>query len=1327
VPNSVRLFSYLLLLLVSAPVFSSINAKGTLIEQQSPNYGFSISPFGADIDYVLLNGQPFRILGFNYLPSDAPWKSLTEYNWSRVRFELTLGRELGANTVRVFIDYEYAVNNPNYSKDIFTHYHVDKEYLNAFKRLLSICSELGYKVIVTLDPGYWEHYKPQNRWVVMRFLEEFVPQFSNDKTIIAWDLMNEPDVNWRMPGAPSIEEHLELLKSMALKIRELDRLHLITIGWWRPENAGHLVDYVDFISFHYYGVNVTQDWDDVHDVGGLVKVVRELRKYGKPLVLGEFGWPVVPEQGWDESFQAKIYDFVLHHMLEYESIAGVLFWTLTDFNPAEVASHGKDPAEAHFGVYTVGYAPRFSVEIIRRYFNKEPIKRLQQMGYDLIEIYYDSLKKPAGESRLLGLGVDYIAFTDDRGRVIDIIDVGKPEYRKYLGYGWFAEEQYPGGDFCWAGGRLFSSELHYKIPVGTRKILISGWVADTNIIVKILINKVKVFEGKVKLGEGRPLLIHYSVLTEHIVETDSALIYKTNTTLLAFNKRRGELEALVNLATGQELKLHPDRYPSPWLVWLRSREEPFIYLGIGEDTKFTYTIDRAGNSLILKWATPFWWPDDRKTHTLNVNLRVRMDTASMGVRINGSAYSDVGGLVSFFLPFIDSITGIGSRELEDFVTFPLSGGYVVRDAVNSLWSHPISSSYPGPLSVQFTVWYEERVGGFYFGLHDPETSVKTLELFRGVVNGTVRFAWNIYSEDFTKNSISVSWPIVIAGYKGADWREAALIYRRWAEESLKPTPLMMRRDIPEWLLNVDVTWRGHSYGYDTATRRIKLWGVMLRDIPTYAREVAELLPSTNVLLTQWTGWNRDGFDKGYPEYFPAVEGDQVLRDSIKQVRDLGFRFGLYFNGRLVDTETTTYAENRDKICYNERGEPLIETTHRGAVKNVVADATTDWWRDVVVSTVKEAMKRYGKVDEIYLDQNTLASPCFWMSRLSGGGSLWVNAQRAILKAAKDTVRESHSEAIITSEGVNEAYIGYVDMFKGMVDFTDFTRALPSGFTAPIFSFVYHRYVIANGNHDMPPDGSTAYIYLISETILRGAIPAAFTGIKPVSEFRLTLKETEYLRNAVLFRRALKDFLVFGEFLVPPVITSEVLRFSAPYLEKPAQAPALGIAALRNDYGDSLLILSNRATKELRIAIPINYHKLDLNTSRKVAVVLYDEKGGISSIIQPHEGVSTVWVNIQPHKNIGILLTQNLYLITTTVTYTKTTTATLIYTTTETVATSLITTTTIKQTSIITQTTTLTATSAIEQLDVTRFYIVATVLLLAGIIVGILIRKALPKK
>jgi hypothetical protein len=127
------------------------------------------------------------------------------------------------------------------------------------------------------------------------------------------------------------------------------------------------------------------------------------------------------------------------------------------------------------------------------------------------------------------------------------------------------------------------------------------------------------------------------------------------------------------------------------------------------------------------------------------------------------------------------------------------------------------------------------------------------------------------------------------------------------------------------------------------------------------------------------------------------------------------------------------------------------------------------------------------------------------------------------------------------------------------------------------------------------------------------------------------------------------------------------------------------------------------------------------------VVLYDEKGDVSSIIQPQDGVSTIWVNIQPYKNIGILFTQNPYLITTTITYTETITATMTTTTTETATTSLVETTTIMQTSTITQTTTLTATSVIDQQDTTRFYVAVIASLLAGITVGILIRKALTKK
>jgi hypothetical protein len=189
----------------------------------------------------------------------------------------------------------------------------------------------------------------------------------------------------------------------------------------------------------------------------------------------------------------------------------------------------------------------------------------------------------------------------------------------------------------------------------------------------------------------------------------------------------------------------------------------------------------------------------------------------------------------------------------------------------------------------------------------------------------------------------------------------------------------------------------------------------------------------------------------------------------------------------------------------------------------------------------------------------------------------------------------------------------------------------------------------------------------------------------------------------------------------------VLRFSAPYLEKPAQAPALGIAALRNDYGDSVLILSNRAAKELRIAIPVNYHKLNLDATRKTIVVVYDEKGGVSSIILPQDGISNIWVNIQPHKNIGILLTQNPYLITTTVTHIETTTVTKISATTETVTTSLFRTTTIMQTSTVTQTTTLTTVSIINQLETTGLYVAMIASLIAGITIGMLIIKALPKK
>lgn len=52
------------------------------------------------------------------------------------------------------------------------------------------------------------------------------------------------------------------------------------------------------------------------------------------------------------------------------------------------------------------------------------------------------------------------------------------------------------------------------------------------------------------------------------------------------------------------------------------------------------------------------------------------------------------------------------------------------------------------------------------------------------------------------------------------------------------------------------------------------------------------------------GWNRYGFDNGYPIYTPAIElgGEEILKQSIDEVRSLGGWVTLYINSRICDVE-----------------------------------------------------------------------------------------------------------------------------------------------------------------------------------------------------------------------------------------------------------------------------------------------------------------------------------------------------------------------------------------------------------------------------------------
>lgn len=251
--------------------------------------------------------QPW-LVGANYVPSDAineleMFQDAT-FNARLNDKELGLAEGIGMNTVRVFLQDQWWLNDP----------------AGARKRLdefLAIAAKHHIRPVLVLFDSCWEpnpHLGPQHPpipgvhnsgWVQSpgkaRLLDATVePQlkayvtgvigaFANDDRVLAWDVWNEPDNQGR-----DVEEDVkdkvrrvnELLPRVFAWARTERPQQPLTSGMWtgnwtdpRKESATTKIQLAesDVITFHNY------DWPE-----GFEARIAELRATGRPLICTEY-------------------------------------------------------------------------------------------------------------------------------------------------------------------------------------------------------------------------------------------------------------------------------------------------------------------------------------------------------------------------------------------------------------------------------------------------------------------------------------------------------------------------------------------------------------------------------------------------------------------------------------------------------------------------------------------------------------------------------------------------------------------------------------------------------------------------------------------------------------------------------------------------------------------------------------------------------------------------------------------------------------------------------------------------------------------------------
>jgi len=282
-------------------------------------------------DQLYFKNRKFQIKGMNYYSQDSPWDMYGEaFDLSIIQKDFDLLDTEGLNTVRIFVPYE------DFGKaDILP------DRILKLKQVMDAAHNSNIKVVLTLFDFYGD-YSVMDWTLTHEHARQLVQELKDHPALIAWDLKNEPDLDFESRGEGEV---LHWLRSVIYQIRKADPEHLITIGWSSPEAAVHLKEDVDFVSFHYYKPEEQLEED--------FAILQET--ISKPLVLQEYGissynglWNPF---GYNEEDQAayhqRMQDFFQEKKLSFIS------WTLYDFAEVPSSVVGRLPwrkaRQKHFG------------------------------------------------------------------------------------------------------------------------------------------------------------------------------------------------------------------------------------------------------------------------------------------------------------------------------------------------------------------------------------------------------------------------------------------------------------------------------------------------------------------------------------------------------------------------------------------------------------------------------------------------------------------------------------------------------------------------------------------------------------------------------------------------------------------------------------------------------------------------------------------------------------------------------------------------------------------------------------------------------------------
>ena len=183
--------------ILTAIVIVSIHTAGCSSSKTAKMQLIAVDPNGKGF-VEQKSKQPFVPFGTNYYDPNIGWppKVWQQFNPEQVTYQFNIMNRLGVNCARVFLA------AATFQPDINT---LNPDALSKLDALIKIAREAKVRLILT-GPDHWEgsppYWKPDRFGGedAMRALDNFWRtvgrRYRGEPTILAWDLLNEPEIPW---------------------------------------------------------------------------------------------------------------------------------------------------------------------------------------------------------------------------------------------------------------------------------------------------------------------------------------------------------------------------------------------------------------------------------------------------------------------------------------------------------------------------------------------------------------------------------------------------------------------------------------------------------------------------------------------------------------------------------------------------------------------------------------------------------------------------------------------------------------------------------------------------------------------------------------------------------------------------------------------------------------------------------------------------------------------------------------------------------------------------------------------------------------------------